>query len=163
MQGPVSLCGPPPYYWYVERLMLFNVILSCFVVASDKEIEEQCPSAQKAAHISDWMQVSDDEDGIADALVSVGPLSTLLDATQLQFYKSGVWTGRVDGSPSASGCRQDSYNHAVLLVGYGSDNGTDYWTVKNSWSEDWGEDGYFRISKGVAACGINGEVTSAIV
>jgi len=130
---------------------------------SDKEIEEQCPVAEKAAHISDWMQISEDENVIADALVSVGPLSALLDATQLQFYDSGVWTGKIEGSPAASSCRQDSYDHAVLIVGYGSDNGSDYWTVKNSWSEDWGENGYFRIARGVEACGINGEVTSAIV
>lgn len=98
-----------------------------------------------------------------DALVNVGPLSALLDATQLQFYDSGVWTGRVEGSPEVAGCRQDTYDHAVLLVGYGTDDGQSYWTVKNSWGEDWGEDGYFRIARGLSTCGINGEVTSALV
>ena len=119
--------------------------------------------AEKSAHISDWVSVPDDEDALADALVDIGPLSALLDATQLQFYKSGVWTGQIEGSPAAAGCKQGMYDHAVLIVGYGSENGQDYWTVKNSWSEDWGEDGYFRIARGVSACGINGEVTSATV
>lgn len=58
---------------------------------------------------------------------------------------------------------QNNYDHAVLIVGFGSENGIDYWTIKNSWSETWGEAGYFRITRGAKTCGINGEVTSAII
>jgi len=44
--------------------------------------------------------------------------------------------------------------HAVKVVGWGSDNGVDYWKVANSWDTTWGEDGFFRILRGKDQCGI---------
>ena len=55
-----------------------------------------------------------------------------------------------------AGCGPDDKNrdHAVTVVGYGSEAGLDYWLVKNSWGPRWGEGGYFRIKRGAAMCGI---------
>ena len=49
-------------------------------------------------------------------------------------------------------------DHAVAVVGYGSENGEDYWLIKNSWGTTWGEKGYMRLKRGVEMCGIGTEI-----
>jgi C1A family cysteine protease len=85
-----------------------------------------------------------------DALMSAvaqQPVSIAIQANQLafQFYDSGVLTGN---------CGQ-RLDHGVLAVGYGTENGVDYWKVKNSWGDSWGEDGYIKIERSDAdLCGV---------
>ncbi|GMH46682.1 hypothetical protein TrRE_jg11687 [Triparma retinervis] len=113
--------------------------------------------AKFAYTISDWTDASSDSsDDIAAALVEIGPLSVALDATKLQFYKGGVF--------NPSKC-STTPNHAVLMVGYGTDETDgDYFIIKNSWADKWGEDGYFRIAKteGDGTCAINNYVVSGV-
>eukprot|EP00922_Rhytidocystis_sp_ex-Travisia-forbesii_P032851 GHVS01048866.1.p1 GENE.GHVS01048866.1~~GHVS01048866.1.p1 ORF type:complete len:202 (+),score=35.28 GHVS01048866.1:143-748(+) len=92
-----------------------------------------------------------DEDGLLNALVHVGPISVAFDvADDFQHYKSGVY--------SSAACRSGELdvNHAVLAVGYGVDisTGLAYWTIKNSWGVGFGEEGFFRIHRGVNMCGL---------
>lgn len=54
-------------------------------------------------------------------------------------------------------CYKDhEVNHAVLIVGYGQEQGLDYFLVKNSWGEAWGDKGYVKIGmqSGEGICGI---------
>jgi len=71
--------------------------------------------------------------------VAQQPVSIAIQANQLAFqsYKSGILTGK---------CGQ-RLDHGVLLVGYGTENGVDYWKIKNSWDTTWGEAGYIRIER----------------
>jgi hypothetical protein len=45
-------------------------------------------------------------------------------------------------------------NHALLIIGFGSDNGMDYWLVQNSWGTGWGQGGFAKIARGKNTCGI---------
>ncbi|VDP39282.1 unnamed protein product [Heligmosomoides polygyrus] len=52
--------------------------------------------------------------------------------------------------------------HAVRILGWGVDNKTPYWLVANSWNTDWGENGYFRILRGVNECGIEHAIVAGL-
>ena len=59
-------------------------------------------------------------------------------------------------------CRnnRESCNHAVVVVGYGTEANGDYWIVKNSWGNNWGEKGFIRVKRGVKMCGIGGTIVT---
>jgi len=84
------------------------------------------------------------------AALSQQPVSVAIEADQrsFQLYKSGVLTGRCG----------TNLDHGVLAVGYGTEQGTDFYKIKNSWGKTWGEDGFIRIERGVSQrggqCGI---------
>jgi len=107
------------------------------------------------ANIYNWTAVEGQQKTIAAFLVQNGPLSICLNADMLMSYSSGIITG------DPADCPANQTDHAVLLVGYGSGNGTNFWIVKNSWGADWGENGYFRIENDNDLCGINDCVTSS--
>jgi len=119
---------------------------------------------QLFAPIKNYTCIGEDENQILLNLLSRGPLSIAMNADLLESYESGI----ID--PSAwwdddDGCDPSTLDHALLLVGYGVQEGwvenTPFWTIKNSWGADWGEEGYFRIVRGYGACGMNEAVTCA--
>merc|ERR1712127_149923 len=83
------------------------------------------------------------------AALATGPVSVAIEADQsvFQTYTSGVITSSKCGT---------QLDHGVLAVGYGTEDGNDYFLVKNSWGASWGDNGYVKIGA-ANVCGINAQ------
>ncbi|CAH0545770.1 unnamed protein product [Brassicogethes aeneus] len=93
-----------------------------------------------------WIDANSEED-MRRAVGTVGPVSVGFHSTaNMQLYSSGIFTD--------STCNKNRQNHEMVVIGYGTEADTDYWIVRNSWGESWGEKGYFRVIAGRNLCGI---------
>jgi C1A family cysteine protease len=112
-----------------------------------------CASTGKpvAATLTSFTDVPANSETALETAIVQQPVSVAVEADQdvFQFYTSGVMT-------STCGTALD---HGVLAVGYGTDAGSDYYKVKNSWGADWGMKGYILLGRGATfnpsgQCGI---------
>ncbi|XP_040188010.1 cathepsin S-like [Rana temporaria] len=114
--------------------------------------EGTCHSAPRYATCQSYkMLPSGNELALQQAVGTVGPVSVAIDASQRSFqvYNRGVYY-----DPN---CNPQKPDHAVLAAGYGTENGVDYWLVKNSWSTAWGDGGYIKMARNrYNHCGIAG-------
>ena len=102
--------------------------------------------------VQSFVDVKPNSDDAMMSALAKQPVSVAIEADQpaFQLYKSGVFTGTCG----------TSLDHGVLVVGYGTDGTLDYYTVKNSWGNTWGESGYIRLgrsssyNKGAGQCGL---------
>merc|ERR1712087_1055198 len=80
-----------------------------------------------------------------------GPLSVAFSVyADFPTYTSGVYS-HTSGSMLGG--------HAVVMLGWGTENGRKYWLIKNSWTDKWGDKGFFKIARGVDECGIEDDVS----
>ena len=99
--------------------------------------------------ISKYIVVSEgDENDLASKVENYGPVAVAIDASNwsFQLYTKGIYD-----EPS---CSSYSLDHGVGCVGFGSEDGTKYWIVRNSWGKSWGENGYIRMIWENNQCGI---------
>ena len=121
-------------------------------------LKNQCNNVVK---IKSYTDVKPNDETILKRAVAIGPVSVAIQAnvSSFRFYKSGVYQDPECG---------DQLDHGVLVVGYGTDQDLDYWIVKNSWSPEWGDNGYIKILRNDAnsdsgMCGIASQPSFPIV
>lgn len=92
------------------------------------------------SEVTSYVDVTPKSDDAMMTALNKQPVSIAIQADQkdFQLYKSGVFTG-------SCGTKLD---HGVLVVGYGSNSGDDYYLVKNSWGTTWGDKGYIKLGRG---------------
>lgn len=92
---------------------------------------------------------------IQEELYHNGPLVLGLEPGEdFMWYSSGIYRSPKNPFHPTVGAEWERVDHAVLLVGYGEENGEKFWKLQNSWGEDWGEEGFFRIARGENDSGI---------
>jgi cathepsin L len=98
-------------------------------------------ATQKTTKSEGWERLPENKlYSLMEAVANKGPVVVSVDASGWNSYASGVYDG----------CSQNAtVNHAVVVVGYGTDSdlGKDYWLIRNSWGDGWGESGHIRLQR----------------
>jgi C1A family cysteine protease len=124
----------------------FEFVIEKGGICSEQEIPYEgkqhlvCKPCDKSVKISSCVDVTPNNQLHLKVAVSKGPVSIAIEAdtSVFQFYSGGV----IDNVKCGT-----NLDHGVLIVGYGNENGKDYWLVKNSWGFNWGDGGFVKIGR----------------
>eukprot|EP00961_Rhodomonas_salina_P023555 316351-Rhodomonas_salina.1 len=107
------------------------------------------------------------EEAMMKEIMEHGPVAVAVDVhSEMLTYHEGIYSRHeIEHGRQNAGIRGwEVANHAMLCVGWGEDpKGNRFWIVKNSWGEDWGEQGFIRILRGVDAIHIESMAVAAYV
>jgi len=149
-------CSATPYEAYSKWITNNNISLTHesnhpYV---ERKSTYRCPSnlppynlgARVTSYVYKNNYYKEDEEALKQMVFKHGAVIAGVDTNSggLFKYKGGIYDE----------CRGNFINHAVTVVGYGTEGGVDFWIAKNSWGKDWGEQGFFRLKRGVGMCGI---------
>ena len=103
--------------------------------------------------VSEYGLVSGEENMMQE-IFQRGPIScSIADPASLKDYTYGIYydtTGRIEE------------DHVVSVVGWGIENGVKYWRVRNSWGAHWGDEGFFKVVRGINNINIEGDCDWAV-
>lgn len=101
-----------------------------------------------------------DEHNIKEELMNKGPLVMSFEPKEdFMYYKNGIYKS----APEKLHQEWEQVDHAVLLIGFGAASSQPFWTMQNSWGQDWGEAGFFRMARGSDESGCESIVVSTDV
>jgi len=115
-----------------------------------KGSDGKCKKCKTVTKINSFVDIPANDEQALQQAVAIQPVSVAIEADQssFQFYSGGVMNAKCG----------TNLDHGVLVVGYGTLNGKDYWKVKNSWGANWGQSGYILLARNVkdpkGQCGI---------
>lgn len=94
-------------------------------------------------------KILNNERDIQYHVAKTGPVITVLKVLDsFLFYSGGIYD-----EPRCAQFGPDDPDHVIVIVGYGREDNTDYWIIKNSWGmEEWGENGFGKIRRGTGVC-----------
>lgn len=123
-------------------------------------IEHRCAFDESKAvgSVTSYDFIDKNEAALKEKVGAFGPCSVGINGGMNDFHQ---YAGGIYNNPD---CLKTVINHAVGCVGYGAENGVEYWIIRNSWGASWGEEGYVRLARNagnICAIGLEGLIVIA--
>jgi len=122
--------------------------------------QKTCESSYNGTYTADKhfgktaYSIKDDQTQIMTEIMTNGPVEGAFTVyADFLNYKSGVYKHTAG---------EELGGHAIRILGWGVENNVNYWLVANSWNEDWGDKGFFKILRGTDECGIESGVVAGL-
>ena len=119
-----------------------------------KAQDQTCPFDNETTNLKTTGYVRFDSENVGyvhqslwEEMVHFGPIFIMIRTTDSDFKQYGRGIHRMKACPSPV-----RPTHAVVLVGYGRQDGVKYWKIRNSYSVGWGEGGYYRLAQSSSSC-----------